>query len=221
MTEDGKPQKRLARKTTSKHWIERGPLAPWMHAYLQWLAGHPEATLSRAMINGERVGRRFPSTIERSVMVNKLARRKIPVTSIQVLERRPDSVAYFEKLRSDAQFLAKEIARKSIAKNLEVRDLALDRASGKIEMPDGSVTYGTMDIKAIETFTRPFVDMAFPKKAEAETVSPRITINIGAGSPETKALLARVLGEEDIPEIEYEIIPPKRIEGDSEDDILV
>lgn len=206
------------RKTTSKAWIERGPLAPWMLGYAQWLAQHPEATLSVARVGKERWYRPPPKAAERSAKANKLARRVIPMNWLTLLERRPDFVDYFEKLRADAQFLARELARQHIAKNLEVRDVALDRASGLIVMPDGTKSYGAMDYKAVETFTRPILEMAFPKKVDSAPQAPRVTINIGGASAETRALLARVLEtpDEEISDVEFEVIETKQLDAGEE-----
>ena len=195
-----KPTKR--RVTTSKQWIERGPLAPWMYHYAQWLAEHPGAILARVGLVNHR--RSPPTQQDRTAQASRCARRKITRALVVSLERRADFVDYFEKLRADAQFLARELLRGKISKNLEARDKGLDMA----------VTVS--DHKAIEHYTRPFVELGFPKKAEKEDAAPRITINIG--SADAKTLLAKVLDEPDeVQDVEYEVIEPHQLtDGDGE-----
>jgi hypothetical protein len=205
--------KRKPRVTTSREWIERGPLAPWMYAYAQWLAEHPEAVLRRP--GGGQVKRGRPRTWERTAAASRFARRKIRTMAVGLLESREDFRAYFQRLRDDAQFLAREIARQKIAKNLEVRDVALDRAAGRVEMPDGTVTYGKMDVKAVEQFTRPYVELAFPKKLAEEEQKPRIVLHLGSG--ESKKLLG-LAETDDIQDVSFEVIEtPKLLEGGEED----
>lgn len=198
-----KPPKVKRKKAEREHWILRIPeMTPWMFAYARWLAEHPEALLS---VSGMRVRRRTPTTIERMVAASRFAKRTIDSCSIALVEKRPDFELYFKRIREDAHFMAKEAMRGQLAQAIE------NRAEGmKMAMEE-------KDHTEIRLYTQFAADMAFPRKLQEGQAAPRITINVGSG--EAKALLAKVFsGEEQVPDVEYEVIEPKRLNpGDEED----
>lgn len=196
-----KPTKR--RVTTSKQWIAVGPLVPWMYAYAQWLVEHPDSALSR---KNAPIGyrRSAPTTAERTLAASKFARRKITKISIGVLEQRDDFIGYFEKLRADAQFLAKELFRQDISRNIELRRKGLEAAAM------------AHDHKSVEHYTRPMVDLAFPKKLAVEEAKARVTINVIGN--DAKALLGKVLEEDDeVLDVEWEEIPKQLTDGEEDE----
>lgn len=187
-------------------WIQRGPIAPWMEKYCIWLAQQPEAVLSRALRPGERAipYRGRPYTQERTAAASRMACRKIRKEMIQELERRPDFVEMFDKFRADASYLAKRLGVQQIVTNFEAREEGLELArAGK-------------DVKAIETYTRPFVELAFPKKVDGAEQAPRVVIHLNSGDAkqlllgQTQPLLAS--GGEEALDVEYEVIPAKPAE---------
>lgn len=212
------PKKRKKpRVTTSLHWIERAEsLAPWMVKYALWLAQHPEAVLSRARKPGEgQWARPRPYTTERLAHANRFACRKLAPKMIQALERRPDFIALFEKCRSDAQFMARQLGQQQIIQNFEAREAGLKAALGP---KDESGEYKAVDHKSVEHYTRPFVDLAFPKKVDGVEQAPKIVINITGGSSHP-LLVGGNPEEDDIPDVEYEVIPDQKqlTEGENDD----
>lgn len=221
------------RVTTGKQWIQKGPIVPWMREYIQWLAQHPSAVLCRPRVEGEPPLRRGPpTTAERTAKAGLCARRKITGRMLQDLEKRKDIIEYFEKLRSDAQFMAREMMQRDLAENIEARREGLRQARGyvkvereievndreKVKVVEEVFKPDAVDHRAIKGYTDWVPEVAFPKKTDQAPAAPRITINIGPGNPETKALLGRVLGdEEEIPDVEYEVIEPKQL-TDGEDE---
>lgn len=223
------------RVTTSKAWIQKGPIAPWMREYIQWLANHPSAVLSQPRPKGTPPVRRGPPTVsERTAAASKFARRKITTRMITDLEQRRDIVEYFDKLRADAQFLAREMMQRDLAENIEARREGLRQARGfvkaEVEHTDPETGEKTIEVKemfsafavdhrAIKGYTDWVPEVAFPKKTDDKQAAPRITINIGPGNSETKALLGKVLSEEeDIQDVEFEVIEPKQLEAGDEPD---
>jgi hypothetical protein len=204
---------KVRRVTTSIEWIERGPLAPWMYSYCLWLAQDPNAVLVKP--DGHRLRRHGPTTQERTAKAGLLSKRKIPQRYIRALESREDFRAYFDKLRADHAFLAREHAKQKIVKNLEMRDLALDRATGRVEMPDGTVKHGEVDIKAVEQLTRPYVELAFPKKEPEGEKAPRVVIHLGGQA------LQQLMGapqQVEATDVEFEVLEnPKALESGEED----
>src|SRR5512145_248814 len=99
-----KPPRKPRRVTTSIHWIEKGPLAPWMYAYAQWLAQDPDAVLVKP--DGYRLRRNGPAVSERTAKAGWISKRKISSRYITAMESREDFRAYFQKLRDDHHFLA-------------------------------------------------------------------------------------------------------------------
>ena len=220
------------RVTTGKIWIQKGPIVPWMRDYIQWLAQHPSAALSRPT-GGKPVRRGPPTTPERTAAASKFARRKITGRMLRDLEQRKDIGEYFDKLRADAQFMAREMMQRDLAENIEARREGLRQARGyvKVEVEHTNPETGekttemveqfspfAVDHRAIKGYTDWVPDVAFPKKTDDKQAAPRITINIGPGNPETKALLGKVLGDEDeIPDVEYEVIQPKQLTDGEEE----
>jgi hypothetical protein len=144
------------------------------------------------------------------------AKRKISSPLLTKLEQREDFRAHFTKLREDASFLAREAMRGKITKSVEARDAALDAASGRIEMPDGSVKYIVQDPKAVDALTRWVPELAFPKKTNEGEKPPTIVLHLGGQSA------AKLLGvgptDEDVPDVEYEVIEnEKLLEAGDED----
>ena len=210
------PKNPRSRVTTSLGWIERGPLAPWMYRYAMWLAEHPDAVLSTPGFRGGQRG--HPTVSERTAKASLEAKRRIRTRAITTLEQRPDFRAYFEKLRGDVAFLAREVARKRITKNLEARDAALDAAAGRIEMPDGTTRYIVADVKAVEQLTRPYLELAFPKKEREGEQKPTVVIHLG-GKDAARALGLTAEGLlSEASDVEYEVIPnEKRLESGEEE----
>jgi hypothetical protein len=177
-----------------------------MLLYAQWLVQHPEAELTAA--KGEKAKRsHHPTSLERQAKATTFARRRIDRRLITLLERREDFRSYFEKMRADAQFLARELLQADVAENVEARRIGLRKAVDRKVDDQGNVTYGdNVDHAAVERYTHPFVDLAFPKKIEREQQAPRITIHL---SPDQhKALLAK---PDDILDVEWEEIPREQI----------
>ena len=191
----------LARKRvkTSKRWVETGPLAPWMQLYAQWLAGEPGAELAGER-GGEGYRARHPTNPVRASKASFFAKRVVQTELVRKLEKRADFRDYFEKLRADTAFHAKELAREQIAANFEARANGLHWA------------VQARDIGQIEKYTRPYVDHAFPKKVDHDRLEmPRVIIQVGG--KEAKRLIAEALADDQkaIPEVEYEVIETKRL----------
>jgi hypothetical protein len=225
MSEKRKKRKK-PRVTTSLTWIQRGPLAPWMYKYLQWLAQQPEAVLSRKLEPGQRapLGRPRPYTQERTAAASKFACRGITQRMIRELEQRKDAVEYFEKLRADVQFQAREAMKQDVMEGIEARREALQHARAReqpMRAPDGTVVVHPdtgkpvmetlpPDGKLIDTMTRWIPELAFPKKVDSAEQAPRVVIHLNSG--DAKALL---LGHttpllpsgEPATDVDYEVIP--------------
>lgn len=213
-----------SRKTTTKRAITSGPLVPWMYLYLQWLALEPGGELSRPGLNrGAGTGVTWD---QKTARAGRIAHRTMSQDSIRVLEQRPDAIAYFEKIRTDLSFRAKELISPDIATNVEARREGLQHARGFVRVEverDGQKVIEevfsplAVDPKAIEHYTRPVWDLAFPKKSQGDEVAPRITIYLG--SKEAQALVGKVLNEpaEEVSDIEFEVIETKLLESGDED----
>jgi hypothetical protein len=199
--EPPKKKKPPRRVTTSKTWVERGPLAPWMLRYATWLATHPDAELSRAKRPGEKaVVRGRPYTSERTAAASLIAKRVIHKDLVQTLERREDFIRYYTKVREDAVFLARELGKQQIARSFEAR------AQG----PEWAME--AKDHKSVDLYTRPMLDVAFPKKHEGEQAAPRITINLVGSGSDAKALLGKVLAPaEEVQDVEWEPIETEKL----------
>ena len=218
------------RVTTGKAWIQKGPIAPWMRDYIHWLVQHPSGVLSRPTPKGTPPVRRGPPTVsERTAYASRCARRKITTRMITDLEQRPDIVAYFEKLRADAQFLAREMMQRDLADNIEARREGLRQARGfvkaEVEHTDPETGEKTVEVKeifsafavdhrAIKGYTDWVPEVAFPKKGDGEAKAPRITINIGPGAAHD--LIAKALSEDEIQDVEFEVIETKQLEAGDE-----
>ncbi len=216
-----KPRKKPKRKrntSTTIHWVARAdsPLVPWMYAYAHWLAEQPAAELSRKNApNGYRRGP--PTTFQRTARASLLSKAKINVSIIQALEQRQDFIAYFEKLRSDVQFRARELMQAELANNVNARKMALNVALDLVPDPDrpGEMKPGpNADPKTVESFTRWVTDVAFPKKAASEERAPKIVINIGAG--EALGLIGKALEEDEITDVDFEVVETKMLEAGDE-----
>ena len=197
-------------------WIEQGPLTPWMYAYAQWLVGeNGELSAEKGSYRA-----RHPTGEVRSVKASSLAGRKVPRQHVARLEKRQDFRAYFQKLQQDAAFLAKELARQQIAANLEARAVALERASGRLKMPDGTVKYLEMDIGEVRQLTAPFVELAFPKKEQAAEQRQVIVLQIGGEARKLieEAVAGAIEGPREAVEGEdYEVIERKQLTDGEED----
>jgi hypothetical protein len=201
------------RVTTSPQWIAQGPLAPWMLRYAQWLIQQPEAEL--AIPNKGSRKRMGPRISERTAYASLTAKRRITKEYINVLEQRADFRDYFDKCRADVAFLTKELMKRSIHVAVEAREVALERASGRILMPDGTTQYGTMDIKAVNDLTRWVPEVAFPKKDLAAEKPPTIVLHLGDGA--SRKLLG-TLGQEEPQDVEYEVIENQKLLEAGDDD---
>ncbi len=198
-----RPAKGVRRQvTTSRHWAELGPLVPWMLQYLQWLAQEPTGLLSVKGLNrGAASGVTWP---QKTARASGIARKKIHMDTIRALEQRPDAVEYFEKLRSDLAYRAREMMSQDIGENVEARREGLAHARQE------------KDHKAIKGYTDWLPDVAFPKKAAGDDAPARVVIVIG--SPAVAKQIGQALGtEEDVTDIEYEVIETKLL-TDGEDD---
>lgn len=207
-------QPRRRKVTTSKDWVERGALVPWMMAYAQWLSQQPAAQLS--IKNGHPGHRRGPPGLsERTAKASLFSKAKIPTRVIRLLERREDFVEYFNRLRSDAQFQARELMQQDLAKNIEARRMALNVALDMVPDParPGEMKPGpNADPRMVESFTRWVTDVAFPKKVSEEGKATRITINIGSAS-EARGLIGKVVEGEEIQDVDYEVIETRLLES--------
>jgi hypothetical protein len=189
-----------------------------MVLYARWLVSFHGSELARPAGEGVR-GSYTPNNAARVAAATRFAHRRVDRERVTLLERRAEFRDYFEKLRSDAVFHAKELANEDLVENFEIRRAGLRKAAGRKEDPEtGEVTYEVADVKAIEHYTRPYLELAHPKKPLPEGTVPRIVINIGSGSPEAKRLWGKVLNEkEELDEISYEVIETKLLE-DGDDD---
>jgi hypothetical protein len=203
----------VARKKTSRRWIESGPRAAWMERYIQWLVGQPGAELTGS--RGE-YRSRHPTITVRAAKASYFATRPVQPELVRLLEKRKDVREYFEKVRSDVDFHTKELAKQQVAENFEAREAGLRAASGRTVDPvTGEVSYDVKDIKALEHYTRVFVERGIGKKVEHDKDrSPRIVINLIGASEERKKLWL----EDTIDEVDYEIIENPRQITDGEDD---
>jgi hypothetical protein len=186
-----------------------------MVKYLQWLVSIPGAELKGT--KGE-FRARVPKAIEREAMMQKLTGRQIPKRYVYMLESRPDVREYFDKLRADAAFHARELAKDQVAANLEARAEALKRASGRIEMPDGTVQYAEMNLSEVRQLTAPYLDLAFPKVEKSGAAAPRIVIQIGSDTA-MKQIKAVLEEEEDVVDGDFEVEElPKQLPAGEEDE---
>jgi hypothetical protein len=190
-------------------------LAPWMLHYAQWLVGHPTAELAKPAGQGARTNYK-PTTADRVTMATKFAHRLVDADRLLLLERREEFRAYFEKVRSDVDFHTKELAKQQVAENFEAREAGLRAASGrKVDPVTGEVSYDVKDIKALEHYTRVFVERGIGKKVEHDKDrTPRIVINLIGASEERKKLWL----EDTIDEVEYEVIENDKLLTDGDDD---
>jgi len=196
--------KKVARLTTTKHWIESGPLVPWMMGYLQWLANEPHGVLAQKGAHKGYSGRGGTTISQKTSKAGWLAKRKISQRMIRSLETRPDVVAYFEKLREDVIYRAREMMTQDLAVNIEARREGLEKARA-----DG-------DIKEVRQYTDWVPQVAFPKKGAETPAAPRMVIHIH-GKP-AQDLVARALSEPaEIQDVECEVLETKRL-TDGEDD---
>jgi hypothetical protein len=196
------PKTTKARITTTRHWAAKGALVPWMLQYLQWLAQQPSGLLSEKNVNrGAGTGVTWS---EKTKAASRIARKPIYQEIIRILEQRPDAITYFEKLRADIAFRAREMMSEDIAVNIEARREGLVQARE------------AQDHKAIKGYTDWLPDVAFPKKSPGEESAPRITIYLG--SKEAQALVGKVLAEtEDVVDVEWEEIETKQLESGEDD----
>lgn len=172
-------------------------MVPWMQLYGQWLAGEPGAELAGIREKGG-YRARHPTQLIRANRASYFARRVVQPELVRLLEKRADFRDYFEKLRADTAFHAKELAKEAITRNFEVRSQGLELAAeGK-------------DIRMMEMYTRPYLEHAFPKQKNESVEMPRVIIQIG--SKEAQRLIASALApDEELPEVEYEVIETKRL----------
>jgi hypothetical protein len=178
-------------------------MVPWMRGYAKWLASHPGAELTGT---GDGYRARHPTSVERVARATEYAGRAVQVELVRILEKRADFREYFQKLLEDTVFHAKELARDQIARNFEIRDLGLTMAAEK------------GDHKAIEHYTRPFVEHGFPKKAPDEERTQRVTINLIGASPEQQKRILGAMAGEPPDEIEWELIPnEQKLLGDGDE----
>jgi hypothetical protein len=209
------PRKRakMARVTTSKRWIDMGPLVPWMHRYALWLAEHPDAWLTEK--GGKGGYRGYPTRAQRTAKASAEAKRKISGPLCQRLEQRDDFRAYFQKLREDAAFKAKQVADRDIVFNLEARGAALRSVANKVTMPDGTERWVVDDPKIVEQMTRPYLELAYPKKGAETEKPPTIVLHLGSG--DAKKLLG-LTSEPEAVDVEYEIIENEKLLEAGDDD---
>jgi hypothetical protein len=203
-----------SRRKTSRSWIQNGPLTAWMFHYARWLAGHPAAELAKPAGEGARTNYK-PTTADRVTMATSFAHRLVDSDRLLILERRKEFRDYFDKLRSDVDFHTRELAKQEVAENFEIRRAGLHKAAGRKVGEDGTVVYDVVDLKAIEHYTRPFVERGIGKKVEHDKDrSPRIVINLIGASEERKKLWL----EDTIDEVEYEVIENDKLLTDGDDD---
>jgi hypothetical protein len=173
-----------------------------MKQYAQWLAGEPGAELT-----GSRPGyrARHPMAEVRAAKASFCAHRTVQAELVRKLEKRADFRDYFEKLRADTQFHAKELVQRQIPRNFELRAEGLEMA------------YRAGDYSQIRHFTEPFIAHAVPKmKVERQESAPRIVIQIG--SAEAKKMIDKALSEEEEPkEVDWEVVETKLLEGGEDD----
>jgi hypothetical protein len=206
-------------RTTSKAGIQLGPFAPWMKQYALWLAGQPEAELAAVAGSGDR-RKRYPTTAERLLKINKLVNRSMNKESLKLLERRDDVVKYFNELRENAAKHARELALEQMPDAFEARRLGLKKAVDKQINPEtGEGECGAdADLRAIHNLTAPFMDLALPKKDAQAPPPQRFTINLFGVPEEQKKLILKSLIEDEPDVIEYEVIPNERQLGSGETD---
>jgi hypothetical protein len=188
-----------------------------MFLYARWLAAIPGAELSKPAGNGPR-GSYKPSNAERVAAATKFAHRRVDHERVTLLERRGEFRDYHAKLLADAAFHAKELANQDIVENFEIRRAGLRKAAGRKVREDGSVVYEVEDAKAIEHYTRPFLELAFPKKKDGDAPVAKYTINLfGVPAEHKRLLLSGVTEPEELDEVEYEVIESEKItEGDDD-----
>jgi hypothetical protein len=204
----------MARKKP-KRWVEVGPMMPWMRAYARWLAGSPTAEMAGTK---EDHRSRYPMLEVRAARASEYAGRPVQTQLITLLEKRKDLREYFEKIREDVDYHTKELAKQEVAENFEIRRAGLHKAAGRVEV-DGVVTYDVQDLKAIEHYTRPFIERGIGKKVDHERESaPRVVINLIGARPEDKRLVLQALADETPEDVDYEVIANPKLLGDGEDE---
>jgi hypothetical protein len=202
-------------KKRAKRWVETGPLMPWMRAYARWLAGHPTAEMSGTR---EDHRSRYPTLPVRAARASEYAGRPVQTQLVTLLEKRKDLREYFEKVRDDVDYHTRELAKQEVGENFEIRRAGLHAAAGRKVLEDGTVVYEVEDLKAIEHYTRPYVERGIGKKVERDVPVARYTINLFGVPPEQKRLLLSGVTEPEEPdEVDYEVIETEKTE-DGDDD---
>lgn len=181
-----------------------------MKQYGRWLAGEPGAEPS-GLHEGYRA--RHPVGEVRASKASFFAHRTVQRELVRRLEQRPDFQDYFRRLREDTAYQAKEFARDQLVENFEARQAGLRKAAGWTEV-DGKVTYNVVDAKAVEHYTRPYLEHGFPKKSQDAPPPQKFVINLFGASPEQKAMVLKAMAGEVEEPIEYELLPnPKLLEA--------
>lgn len=213
-----KPAKRK-RVTTTPEYVAKGPLVPWMHRYLHWLAAEPSACLT-----GQ--GKSGVTLSQKTAQASLVSKRRISTNMIRQFELRPDVLEYFTKLRSDVQFMAKEMLQQDIATSIEARREGLHQARGYVKVekqvevrPGETVTTVqevfsplAVDHRAIKGYTDYVVDVAFPKKAPEDGKQASVVIHIGdktAARLIDNALAQARLPSPEVLDVEVEELPPQ------------
>lgn len=199
--------------TTSKRWIESGPLVPWMIRYAIWLVENG-GTLTTP---GER--RMGPTTSQRTAFAGQEAKRKMHAGLIRSLELREDFRAEFEKLRVDAIYRARQVSDRDLVFAMEARGAALRSVANKQRMPDGSEKWVVGDPETVDKLTRPYVDVVYPKKANEAEKPPTVVIHLGgANAAKALGLTPQGLLPAEVTDVEYEVVEnPKQLgAGDDE-----
>lgn len=193
----------MAPKKPTRRWVESGPLAPWMVRYCQWLATYPGAELTGGK---DDYRSRYPTGEERAAAASKFSGRMVQRQLISLLEKRSDVREYFAKLLADATFHAKERAKTDLGRNLDLREKGLDMAME------------AKDHRAIETYTRPYVEAGIGKKVDHGEQAQRVVINlIGMPQEQKKLLLSGVTEPEELDEIEWEVVEREK-KAEEDDD---
>jgi hypothetical protein len=189
-------------------------MAPWMRLYVQWLVSQPGAELTKGAGSYRS---RYPTAVERAARASFFAKRPVQDDLVRLLERRKDIRDYFDKVGSDVDYHTKELAKQEVAENFEIRRAGLHKAAGRVEK-DGVVSYDVVDLKAIEHYTRPFVERGIGKKVDHDAPVAKYTINLfGVPAEQKRLLLSGVTEPEELDEVEYEVIESEKItEGDDD-----
>jgi hypothetical protein len=185
-----------------------------MDRYIQWLVGQPGAELTGTK---QEYRSRHPTITVRAAKASYFATRPVQPELVRLLEKRKDVREYFEKVRTDVDFHTRELAKQQVTENFEIRQAGLHAAAGReVDPGTGEVTYKVVDLKAIEHYTRPFIERGIGKKVEHDKDRrPTIVINLLGASEERKKLWL----EDEIEEIEYEVVEKdQKLLGDGDDD---